>query len=60
MQQQKKLEKLPTSLVEIVKSKKCILKCYYDKELQCCGSCFRTLEEIKECGNKEKRGNICQ
>lgn len=45
---------------EAVKSKKCILKCYYDKELQCCGSCFRTLEEIKECGNKEKRGNICQ
>ena len=59
MQQQKKLEKLPTSLVDVI-SKKCILKCYYDKELQCCGSCFRTLEEIKECGNKEKRGNICQ
>jgi hypothetical protein len=32
----------------------------FHKHKQCCGSCFRTLEEIKECGNKEKRGNICQ
>lgn len=58
MTTQKEHKHLPVQ-VEIVKSKKCILKCYYDKELQCCGSCFRTLEEIKECGNKEKRGNIC-
>lgn len=32
----------------------CILECYYDKELQCCGSCFRTLDEIRLEGKKEK------
>jgi predicted Fe-S protein YdhL (DUF1289 family) len=32
----------------------CILECYYDKELQCCGSCFRTLNEIAEAGKKKK------
>lgn len=38
----------------------CILECFYDKELGCCGSCFRTLEEIAEAGRKRKleRNNI--
>lgn len=31
----------------------CILECYYDKELKCCGSCFRTLDEIAEAGKKK-------
>ena len=31
----------------------CILECYYDKELQCCGGCFRTLDEIAEAGKKK-------
>ena len=35
----------------------CILECYYDKELQCCGSCFRTLEEIAEVGKRKKNDN---
>lgn len=43
----------------------CVLECYYDKELQCCGSCFRTLEDIREAGiifknqrkNENKRNN---
>ena len=35
----------------------CVLECYYDKELQCCGSCFRTLEEIAEAGKRKKNGN---
>jgi predicted Fe-S protein YdhL (DUF1289 family) len=35
----------------------CILECYYDKELQCCGSCFRTLEEIAEAGKRKKMIN---
>lgn len=35
----------------------CILECYYDKELQCCGSCFRTLEEIAEAGKRKKNEN---
>lgn len=35
----------------------CILECYYDKELQCCGSCFRTLEEIAEAGKRKKNDN---
>jgi predicted Fe-S protein YdhL (DUF1289 family) len=33
---------------------KCNLECYYDKELKCCGSCFRTLEEIAEAGKRKK------
>lgn len=32
----------------------CVLECYYDKELKCCGSCFRTLEEIAEAGKRKK------
>lgn len=34
----------------------CILGCYYDKELKCCGSCFRTLEEIADTGKRKKHG----
>lgn len=34
----------------------CILECYYDKELQCCGSCFRTLEDIAAAGREVKGG----
>lgn len=25
----------------------CVAECFYDKELEACGSCYRTLEEIK-------------
>jgi len=30
--------------------KRCINKCIYDKELQGCSSCHRTLDEIKQAG----------
>lgn len=33
----------------------CILECYYDKELQACGSCYRTLEEIAEAGKRKRK-----
>ena len=33
----------------------CVLECYYDKGLGCCGSCFRTLEEIAEAGKRKKK-----
>ena len=51
---QKEVSHLPVS-PEIAKSD-CILECFYDKELGCCGSCFRTLEEIAEAGRKKKFG----
>ena len=36
---------------------KCISECFYDKELQACGSCYRTLEEIAEAGKQKKEDN---
>lgn len=44
--------------------KECILECYYDKDLQCCSGCFRTLAEIREAGisftkEKEKSSVMC-
>ena len=38
----------------------CILECYHDKELQCCGSCFRTLAEIAEAGKRKKANGDSQ
>ena len=43
--------------VEAVKSE-CVLECYYDHVLQCCGSCFRTLEEIAEAGRLKGKASM--
>jgi len=32
----------------------CVQECFYDKELQTCGSCYRTLVDIAEAGRAKK------
>lgn len=54
---QKEVKPLPVSQDNVKYKTPCILECYYDKELQCCGSCFRTLEEIAEAGKRKKNEN---
>ena len=51
---QKEVKPSPVLQVSVKYKTPCILECYYDKELQCCGSCFRTLDEIAEAGKRRK------
>jgi predicted Fe-S protein YdhL (DUF1289 family) len=43
-------------------SSPCQFKCYFDKELQRCGTCHRTLEEIRDAGIrfKQRQQEICE
>lgn len=35
--------------------KECTLECFYDKEIDACGSCLRSLQEIAEAGRERKQ-----
>ena len=47
-----------------MKSSLCQSNCFYDKSLQRCGTCHRTLEEIKDAGvrfkQRQKELEICE
>ena len=53
---QKEAKPSPVQEIPVKFKIPCVLECYYDKELQCCGSCYRTLEEIAEAGREAKGG----
>lgn len=44
---------MSTSVVNY--STDCIAECFFDKQLNTCGSCFRTLEQIAAVGIEKKR-----
>lgn len=36
-------------------STECIAECFFDKQINACGSCYRTLEQIAAAGRDKKR-----
>ncbi len=56
MQQQKKSDKSQTSSQDLVKSKSpCKKECKLGEDRKSCEVCLRTIEEITECGIKNRQ-----